>query len=138
MYLIQNDLSLRMLENISMQMFYASMFHPHYPGRALIGRLPFLHIRCNKRPVTMSLTSPSEESSEPARSADRSGAGPLTGSSNTGGENRPPGRRFTEEELTIHNLHRQACQVKSSTLRNFLRSDYPWMITDRSVDCSFD
>lgn len=68
----------------------------------------------------MSLTNPAEESSEPVksseRSADRSSAEPLTGSSNTEAENRPPGTRCTEEELAIHRLHRQACQVEASTL----------------------
>lgn len=91
------------------------MILSHYPGRAFISRLPFLCMRCNQRPVTMSVTNPSEESSDSVkcseRSADRSAAEPLAGSSNTEGDNRPPGRRFTEEELAIHHLHRQACQV---------------------------
>eukprot|EP00066_Takifugu_rubripes_P024068 XP_011613334.1 PREDICTED: uncharacterized protein C1orf53 homolog [Takifugu rubripes] len=95
-------------------MFYASMFHPHYP---FVSRLPFLvFIRCNKRLATMSSTNPAEESSEPVksseRSADSSAAEPLTGSSNAGAEHRPPGRGFTEEELAIHRLHTQACQAR--------------------------
>lgn len=111
------------------------MFHPHYP---FVSRLPFQFIRCNKRPATMSLTNPSEESSEPVkgseRSADRSAAEPRTGSSNTEADTRPPGRRCTEEELAIHRLHRQACQVKSS----FVQSDYTRLITSRRVDCSLN
>ena len=99
------------------QVFYASMIQPHYPGRAFISRLPFLCMRCNQRPVTMSVANASAGSSGTGqcseRSADRSAAEPLAGSSSssTEGENPPPGRRFAEEELTIHNLHRQACQV---------------------------
>lgn len=105
-------------------MFYASMFHLHYP---FVSRLPFVIIRCNKRPVTMSVTNPSGESSKPVqsseRNADRRAAEPLSGS------------RFTEEEMAIHNLHKQACQVTSSTSGNFLQA---WLITNRRVDCCFN
>ncbi|CAG00754.1 unnamed protein product [Tetraodon nigroviridis] len=64
----------------------------------------------------MSVTNPSEESSDPVkcseRSADRSVAEPLADGSKAGGENRAPGGRLAEEQLTIHNLHRQACQAE--------------------------
>lgn len=66
----------------------------------------------------MSGTNPSGESPEPGkcseRSAERGAAEPLAGSSNTEGGKRPAGRRLTEAELTIHDLHRRACQVNQA------------------------
>lgn len=105
------------------------MFHQKYPGKAFVSRLIFLHVQFNKRLVTMSLRTLSEESSEPPPgrgrgqiSADSTGAvfgGGVTG--DVGGDNEPAGRKFTEEEVTIHRLHREACEVKMNHLqvRNF-------------------
>lgn len=92
------------------------MFHQKYPGKAFVSRLILLHVQFNKRLVTMSIRALSEESPEPPPgrgrgqiSADRTGAGVCGGVT---GDNEPAGRKFTEEEVTIHRLHREACEVK--------------------------
>lgn len=96
------------------------MFHQKYPGKAFVSRLISPHVQFNKRLVTMSIPKLSEESSErpPSKgtlqiNADRSVAGfNDVVTSDMGGENDPAGRKFTEEEMTIHRLHREACEVK--------------------------
>lgn len=68
----------------------------------------------------MSIPKLSEESSErpPTRgtlqiNADRSVAGfNDVVTSDMGAENDPAGRKFTEEEMAIHRLHREACEVR--------------------------
>lgn len=79
----------------------------------------------------MSIPKLSEESSErpPSRgtlqiNADRSVAGfNDVVTSDMGGENDPAGRKFTEEEMTIHRLHREACEVKWITWKVLKSSD---------------
>lgn len=95
-------------------------FYPSYPGNAFLHRLIFLHAQVNKRLVTMSVANPSGESSkrEPSlqRSADGSAPDSVTRSNNdTEGENDQAGRKFTEEEVAIHILHREACEVRRFT-----------------------
>lgn len=95
-------------------------FYPSYPGNAFLHRLIFLHAQVNKRLVTMSVANPSGESPkrEPSlqRSADGSAPDSVTRSNNdTEGENDQAGRKFTEEEVAIHILHREACEVRRFT-----------------------
>lgn len=97
------------------------MFHQKCPGKAFVSRLILLHVRFNKRLVTMSVPNLSEESSKRLRSRGRSQisaggseadlAGGVT-SSGTGGGSDPAGREFTEEEMVIHRAHREACEVR--------------------------
>lgn len=90
------------------------MFHQHYPGTTFICRLILLRVRFNNRLVTMSIARLSEESSKQpsSRGGSRINAdsGAVTGG--TGGEKDQAARKFTEEEMTIHRAHREACEVR--------------------------
>uniref|UniRef100_A0A3B4U7J8 Chromosome 1 open reading frame 53 n=1 Tax=Seriola dumerili TaxID=41447 RepID=A0A3B4U7J8_SERDU len=95
------------------------MFHQNHPSKAFVRRLILLHVQCNKRLVAMSIPMLSEESSKRLRSsssssvlqinADRSEADCRDAgtSSSVGGA-----RNFTEEELAIYRIHREACEAK--------------------------
>ncbi|XP_014855073.1 PREDICTED: uncharacterized protein C1orf53 homolog isoform X2 [Poecilia mexicana] len=80
------------------------MFYRKLPGGAFISRSIQLRVQLHKRLVKMSVMKPSEErSSERGRnscslqtSEDRSAAA---------------AQRLTEQEVTIHRLHREACEV---------------------------
>nr|XP_046248656.1 uncharacterized protein C1orf53 homolog [Scatophagus argus] len=91
------------------------MFHQNYPGTALVCRLIFHRDRLNKRLVTMSIPKLSDESWKRQTSGGTSrinadGSDAVT--SNEGGENVHAGGKFTEEELAIHRIHREACEAK--------------------------
>ncbi|XP_014855072.1 PREDICTED: uncharacterized protein C1orf53 homolog isoform X1 [Poecilia mexicana] len=81
------------------------MFYRKLPGGAFISRSIQLRVQLHKRLVKMSVMKPSEErSSERGRnscslqtSEDRSAAA---------------AQRLTEQEVTIHRLHREACEAK--------------------------
>ncbi|XP_023194891.1 uncharacterized protein C1orf53 homolog isoform X1 [Xiphophorus maculatus] len=81
------------------------MFYRKLPSRAFISRSIQLRVQLHKRLVKMSVMKPSEErSSEGGRSSscnlqtseDRSAAA---------------AQRLTEQEVTIHRLHREACEA---------------------------
>ncbi|XP_042337795.1 uncharacterized protein C1orf53 homolog [Plectropomus leopardus] len=92
------------------------MFHQNYPAKVFVSRLILLHVQFNKRHVTMSIAKLSEESSQRGslqinaggRGADLSEV--VTGS--RGSENNHTGGKFTEEEMTIHRVHTEACEAK--------------------------
>ncbi|XP_073332923.1 uncharacterized protein C1orf53 homolog [Pagrus major] len=94
------------------------MFHQSYPGKAFVSRLILLHVQFNKRLVTMSIPKLSEEKwtasgGSSQINADRSdvvtsGGG---GGSAAGGDEQAAGE-FTEEELSIHTAHTEACEAK--------------------------
>ncbi|XP_031164338.1 uncharacterized protein C1orf53 homolog [Sander lucioperca] len=97
------------------------MFHQNYPYKAFVSRLILLHVQFNKRVVTMSIPKLSEESSKRLRgrsrlqiNADRREAADcnVVVTSSMGGEHDHAGRKFTEEEMTIHRAHREACEAK--------------------------
>uniref|UniRef100_A0A3Q2NT91 Chromosome 1 open reading frame 53 n=1 Tax=Fundulus heteroclitus TaxID=8078 RepID=A0A3Q2NT91_FUNHE len=85
--------------------FHSSMFHRNLPSGAFLRRLVLLQVRLHKRVVQTS----AERSSEEKRSSwslrdreDRSAAAPC---------DPPAARRLTEEEMSIHRVHREACEV---------------------------
>lgn len=98
-------------------MFCGLWFYPTYPGNAFLHRLV---AQVNKRLVTMSVANPSGESPEKEpglqRSADGSAPDSVTRSNDdTAGENHQDERKLTEEEVAIHMLHREACEVRRCT-----------------------
>lgn len=107
------------------------MFQHNYPAKAFVSRLILLHVQLNKRLVTMSIPKLSEESSKRLRgssrsqiSADSRGADlSEVVTSCRGGEHHQGGREFTEEELTIHRVHTQACEVRGITSNTMISSD---------------
>ncbi|KAM3618906.1 uncharacterized protein V6R79_000272 [Siganus canaliculatus] len=98
------------------------MFFHKYSGKTFINRLILVHVQFNKRLVTMSIPRLSEEGSQrPPCSADslkinagRSGAAftDEVTSCSMGGGNSQAGEKFTEEEITIHRVHKEACAAK--------------------------
>lgn len=106
------------------------MFHQNCPGKAFVSRLILLHVQFNKRLVTMSIPSLSEEGSKRQRSrgrlqinAGRSEADLTNGvTSSTGGGHDRAGGEFTEEEMAIHRAHREACEVRWSTAKDLKSS----------------
>lgn len=96
------------------------MFQQNYPGTAIVCRLVSLHVQFRKRSVAMSIAKRSEEGSGGARSRGGSqiSADPSdVGSGDTGGGRRQAGGgQVTEEEMTVHRAHREACEVRSKSL----------------------
>ncbi|XP_040896558.1 uncharacterized protein C1orf53 homolog [Toxotes jaculatrix] len=96
------------------------MFQQNRPSKALVSRLILLHVQFNKRLVTMSIPNLSEGSSKRLGNssrlqinADRSEAEHSdVVTSSVGGGNDHAARKFTEEEMTIHTIHREACEAK--------------------------
>ncbi|KAG7230606.1 hypothetical protein INR49_025323 [Caranx melampygus] len=88
-----------------------SMFYPNHLSKAFVSRLILLHVQFNKRLVAMSIAKSSEErlrsSSMLQINADNSEAGGAGTSCSVGGA-----AKFTEEELAIHRIHREACEAK--------------------------
>ncbi|XP_060890105.1 uncharacterized protein C1orf53 homolog isoform X1 [Labrus mixtus] len=92
------------------------MFHQHYPGKALVSRLLLLHAQFNTRLLNMSIPSQSERSWSSRRSpqvnAVRGEADPEDVVTNSpGGDTDQVDRKLTEEEITIHRVHTEACEV---------------------------
>ncbi|XP_072244766.1 uncharacterized protein C1orf53 homolog [Leuresthes tenuis] len=91
------------------------MFHKNCPSKALIGRLILLHVQFNKRFVTMSIASPSEERNSKRQ---RSSCAPQIDDSSSlcdAVTSSQTARKFTEEELAIHRVHREACEAEKQT-----------------------
>lgn len=93
------------------------MLHPQCPGKAFVSSLISVRVAF-KRLVTMSVPKLSEESSE--RPTIRDGfqidahfSDVVT--SDTAGENDQARRKFTEEVMVIHRLHRESCEVRGIT-----------------------
>ncbi|CAB1420361.1 unnamed protein product [Pleuronectes platessa] len=94
------------------------MFPQNHPGKAFVCGLILL--RFNKRLLTMSGPNLSEESSGPPRKSGcvsrvdadgrRSEPGTGSGSSRAGGEQNQG--RFSQEEMDVHRVHREACEAK--------------------------
>ncbi|XP_008282976.1 uncharacterized protein C1orf53 homolog [Stegastes partitus] len=90
------------------------MLHQSYPGA--ISRLILLRVQFNKRLVTMSIAKLSEE--EEGWKAD--GGAPqidgvrrsAAGTRSAGGEHAAAAAKFTEEDMAIHAIHREACEAK--------------------------
>ncbi|XP_037624823.1 uncharacterized protein C1orf53 homolog [Sebastes umbrosus] len=72
------------------------MFHQNYPCKAFVCRLILLRVQFNKRLVTMSIPKLSEENSKRPRGRNQEQAE----------------RQLTEEEMSIHRAHREACEAK--------------------------
>ncbi|KAG8003146.1 protein C1orf53 [Nibea albiflora] len=96
------------------------MFHPKYPRKAFVSRLIRLHVQFNRRLATVSIPRLSEESSKRPTSggssqinADRREADfNDVVTSSMGSENEQAAAKFTEEEMAIHAVHREACEAK--------------------------
>uniref|UniRef100_A0A3Q1GCF4 Chromosome 1 open reading frame 53 n=1 Tax=Acanthochromis polyacanthus TaxID=80966 RepID=A0A3Q1GCF4_9TELE len=98
------------------------MFHQNYPGT--ISRLILLRVRCNRGLVTMSIPKLSGESWK--RQADggvlqidtgrrrREEGGGDAETRSVGGEHgaAAAAAQFTEEDMAIHAIHREACEAK--------------------------
>lgn len=100
--------------------FLWSMFHKKYPSKAFFSRLILVPVQINKRLVTMSIRKPSEErKSERLRSscALRIDEGQsAAGSSDAGtSSERASAHNLTQEEMAIHRIHREACEVTCIT-----------------------
>ncbi|XP_063356731.1 uncharacterized protein C1orf53 homolog [Pelmatolapia mariae] len=93
-----------------------SMLCKNYPSKAFVSRLVLLCFHLNKRLVTMSMPKLSGESSEPPANSGASQIDEGTTAadvSDAGGENDPSSAgKFTEGEMAIHRIHRQACAAK--------------------------
>ncbi|KAM8745207.1 uncharacterized protein C1orf53 homolog isoform 1-T1 [Acanthopagrus schlegelii] len=91
------------------------MCHQSYPaGKSFVSRLILLHVRFNKRLVTMSIPKLSEEewtASGGSSQMKADGSDAVTSGGAAGGDE-PAAGGFTEEELSIHRAHRQACEAK--------------------------
>ncbi|XP_039984811.1 uncharacterized protein C1orf53 homolog [Xiphias gladius] len=92
------------------------MFHQNYPGKAFVSRLILLRVRFNERLVTMSIPSPRPpgDSGTPRIDAGGSEADPgsdAVASGAGGGSDRAAGK-FTEEEMAVYRIHREACEAK--------------------------
>ncbi|XP_074525323.1 uncharacterized protein C1orf53 homolog [Halichoeres trimaculatus] len=87
------------------------MFPQKYPGKAFVSRLFLLQIKFNARLVAMSVPSLSEEGNRSSlqTSAESDRREDLCSS---GGNTEQAAREFTEEEMTIHRVHREACEAK--------------------------
>lgn len=95
--------------------FYWSVFYQSYPCKAFVSRLILLHVQFNKRLVTMSIPKLSEESSKRPRGRSRlqiNADFTEVVTSSMGGENDHSGGKFTEEDMTIHRVHTEACEAK--------------------------
>ncbi|XP_030583182.1 uncharacterized protein C1orf53 homolog [Archocentrus centrarchus] len=94
----------------------------NYPSKAFVSRLILLRVHFNKRPVAMSIPKLSEEKSEPMTNSSTlqinegaSGADNVSDAvtaMSARGENDLCAAKFTEEEMAIHRIHRQACAAK--------------------------
>uniref|UniRef100_A0A3P8SCQ0 Chromosome 1 open reading frame 53 n=1 Tax=Amphiprion percula TaxID=161767 RepID=A0A3P8SCQ0_AMPPE len=103
---------------MTQSVFNRSMFHQNYP--ATISRLTLLRVLFNKQLVTMSTPKLSEESGK--RQADggvlqidavrrREAGGGDAATRSVGGEH-GAAAEFTEEDVAIHAIHREACEAK--------------------------
>ncbi|XP_054910911.1 uncharacterized protein C1orf53 homolog isoform X1 [Poeciliopsis prolifica] len=81
------------------------MFHRKLPSRAFISRSIQLRVQLHKRLVKMSGTKPSEERSS---ERERSSCDLQTSEDSSAAA----AQRLTEQEVTIHRLHREACEAK--------------------------
>lgn len=101
------------------QKFHGGMYHQSYPAsKAFVSRLILLHVRFNKRLVTMSIPKLSEEewtTSGGSSQIKADGSDAVTGGGGAAGGDEPAAREFTEEELSIHRAQTQACEVSRST-----------------------
>ncbi|XP_041863317.1 uncharacterized protein C1orf53 homolog isoform X2 [Melanotaenia boesemani] len=94
-----------------------NMFHKNCPSKAFLSRLILLRVQFNKRLVTMSISNPSEErnserqGSSCALQIDESRSAAGFCDAVTGCE-RATAHKFTEEEMTIHRIHSEACEAK--------------------------
>lgn len=92
------------------------MFLQSCPCKAFLSRLVLLNVRCNKRLM-----------STPRQLAGTGSGSQLTADSGAaepgeeGQRRRRDGDRPTEEELHIHRLHREACEVRPGTSRHQLK-----------------
>lgn len=104
---------------------------PKVPSKAFVNRLIFLHVQFNKRLVTMSIPKLSEESSERPTSRDRlqiKAVRTEADFSDVAGGNDQAGGKFTEEEMAIHGLHRESCEVRWIIFQSDYRN-FTWLIT---------
>ncbi|XP_026179597.1 uncharacterized protein C1orf53 homolog [Mastacembelus armatus] len=93
------------------------MWQQLYQNKALVSTLIFLRVQFNKRFVTMSIPNLSDGNSKPLRSSSMSQINADRGEAErtdavTGGH---AAGKFTEEELAIHRLHREACEEQKQT-----------------------
>ncbi|XP_042273051.1 uncharacterized protein C1orf53 homolog [Thunnus maccoyii] len=95
------------------------MLYQHYPSKAFVCRLILLRVQFKKTLVTMSTPDFSEDSSNKrvkgdsmSKISEDRGEAHLSDVSSRGDENDPAARKFTEEEMAIHRVHREACEAK--------------------------
>ncbi|CAJ1060913.1 putative protein C1orf53 [Xyrichtys novacula] len=87
------------------------MIHQNYPGKALVNRLISLHIHFNTRLITMSVSGLSEQSSSSSRDSPQTSADRRE-EADFSSDNGQGARKFTEEEMSIHRVHKEACEAK--------------------------
>lgn len=82
------------------------MFYTNLPSKVITSRSILLHVRFHKRLLQMSLMKPSEERERSSCrlqiSEDRSAAASC---------DLTTAKTLTEQEMTIHRVHREACEV---------------------------
>lgn len=92
------------------------MFQQNYPGAAIVSRLMCLRALYHSRSVAMSVPKLDRQSS--SRGGAQIGAADSRGVCSTGGDGGPgqtrAGGQPTEEEMTVHRAHREACEVRST------------------------
>lgn len=102
------------------------MFQQNYPGAAVVSRLVCLSTHYQSRAVATSVPMLGRQSS--SRVAFQIGAesrGVCSTAGDGGHGQARAGGQPTEEEMTVHRVHREACEVRSTTGRRFLTPSDP-------------
>lgn len=103
-----------------------SMFQQNYPGAAIVSRLICLRTHYHSRSVAMSVPKLVRQSW--SRGASQIGADSRGVCSTAGDEGHgqtQAGGQPTEEEMTVHRVHREACEVRSTTGKPFWNHTTP-------------
>lgn len=102
------------------------MFQQNYPGAAIVGRLICLRAHYQSRSAAMSVPKLGRQTA--ARGASQTGAS-SRGACSTAGDGghgqTGAGGQPTEEEMTVHRAHREACEVRSTTGETSLKPPPP-------------
>lgn len=90
------------------------MFQQNYPIKAFVCRLILFHVRYYKRLVAMSIPNLPDESSNSMSqiNTDKNETDFSDVTSSVGDESDHVGEKFTEDEISIHRIHRDACEAK--------------------------
>lgn len=92
------------------------MFQQNYPGAAIVSRLICLRTHYHSRSVAMSVPKLARQSSSRGASDIGADSRGVCSTAGDGGHGQTgAGGQPTEEEMTVHRVHREACEVRSTT-----------------------